>query len=278
MQAHKIGAIEFYSYGALERYRKVTNIVSTRLGGRSEAPYASLNLGLHVGVDPDTVLGNRAALCQVLGIEPERPTIPEQVHKAEVAVVDASHRGRGAVVDDDAVAGADALVTGTPDVPLMIFIADCVAVSFYDPDNNAIGIAHAGWRGTVGRIAERTVRTMVDAFGTDPGDVIVGLSPAIGKDHYEVGQDVFDAFKSEFGKEGAAAFLQEDMHGTCYLDLWEANAWQLRGAGIPGDHIEISGMCTACHPDLFSSPRHENGRTGRFAGLVMLHGSTWRAY
>ena len=278
MQEHNKGSVRFFSYRAFDPYTKVTNVVSTRVGGRSKPPYDSLNLGLHVGDDPDTVLENRAALCQALGIEPERPTIPEQVHGNAVAVVDASQRGAGAIVDDDALRGADAVVTNAPEVPLVVFVADCVAVSFFDPEQSAVGLAHAGWKGTVGRIAERTLAAMGEAFGSKPADVIVGVSPAIGPGHYEVGQDVVDAYRKEFGKEGSAVFIQEDMHGTFYLDLWGANIWQLQSAGVAADHITSTEMCTACHPDLFYSHRHENGRTGRFAGLIMLHGSTMRAY
>jgi YfiH family protein len=277
MKQHKVGDILYLWYERFEHSRNVTNIVTTRKGGRSAGDFASLNLGLHVGDDPDMVLENRAMICQCLAIEPEELTCANQVHGTTVAVVESDNRGRGAIMDDEAITGADAMVTNVAEVPLMVLVADCVAVSLYDPGRNAIGLAHAGWKGSLGRIVEKTVRQMTASFGTDPADVIAGVSPSIGKGHYEVGQEVFEAFTKEFGRD-ARRFIREDMDGTCYLDLWDLNAWQLRNTGLEEKHIEVAEMCTACHPSLFYSHRHENGRTGRFASLIMMHASGYRNY
>lgn len=278
MQENKIGELEILSYFRFEAHREVTNAVTTRVGGRSGGAYESLNLGLHVGDEPDAVLENRALLAQALAIEPESLTLADQIHKTRIAVVKATHRGRGAVTEDDALARTDAMVTNVPDIPLLVLIADCVAVSLYDPVQHAVGLVHAGWQGTVAGIADRTVKKMERAFGTEPADLLAGLSPAIGKGHYEVGQEVLDAYREAFGRERAEAFVQEDMDGTCYLDLWGCNEWQLLEAGLTAENIEVSGMCTACHPDRFYSHRHSSGDTGRFGNLVMLHSSTSRQY
>ena len=278
MQDNKIGDLEILSYFRFEAYRGVTNVVTTRVGGRSTGVFASLNLGLHVGDDPDTVLENRALLAQALAIEPESLTVPEQIHKTKIAVVKSAHMGKGAVTDDDALARADAMVTNVPDIPLMVLIADCVAVSLYDPTHNAIGLAHAGWKGTVGRIAELAVKRMERAFECEPADMVAGLSPAIGKGHYEVGEEVLDAFREAFGRDETSRFIREDMDGTCYLDLWGVNEWQLLECGIPAENIEISGLSTTSHPERFYSHRHDGGRTGRFGNLVMLHTTSARQY
>jgi YfiH family protein len=174
-------------------------------------------------------------------------------------------------------AGADAMVTNIADLPLVVMVADCIALSFFDPQRHVIGLAHAGWKGSLGRIAQKTVSTMADSFECDPGDIIACISPSIGKGHYEIGQDIFDAYKKEFGRP-ALDFIREDMDGTCYLDLWMVNEAQLLAAGLNAANIEVSEMCTACHPDLFYSHRHENGNTGRFAGLIELHASGQRSY
>jgi YfiH family protein len=278
MNLHTFGDIQFYSYKLFDTHRNVTNVVSTRVGGASREPYAALNMGFHVGDDADAVLENRAKLSQALGIEPEQLTIAEQVHGSGVAVVKASDRGKGAITDDDAIPGVDAMVTDAPDIPLVALIADCVALSFYDPRHNVIALAHAGWKGTLARIAERTLGCMTESFGCDAADVLVGISPSIGRGHYEVGEDVFKAYIDAFGRQTALQFVQEDMDGTCYLDLWAANEIQLRGAGMAADHIAASEMCTACHLEHFYSHRHEGGRTGRAAAVILRHTGVGRAY
>jgi YfiH family protein len=278
MQENRIGKLCFLSYTRFETYRNVTNVITTRVGGGSVDPYASLNLALHVGDKPDTVLENRARLAQALGIEPESFTIAEQVHKTKVSIVKNAHHGRGAVTEEDALPKADAMITNVPEIPMMVLVADCVAVSFYDCKRNVIGLAHAGWRGTLDGIAAQTARKMEDTFGCEPDDLVVGISPSIGRGHYEVGQDVFDAYVEKFGRGTALEFLQEDMDGTCYLDLWAANEYQLRENGVPGDNIATAQMCTACHSDKFYSHRHENGKTGRVGAVMMLHSTTSRQY
>jgi YfiH family protein len=274
---HALGNLRLMSFDGFERYRSMSNVVTTRTGGRSTGAYARLNLAMHVGDDPEAVLQNRALVCQALGIEPETLSFAGQVHGTGVAVLEAAQKGKGAVTDADAVPGADAMVTDTPELPLVVLLADCAAVSFYDPVRNAIGLAHAGWRGTLGRIAQKTVEIMKEAFGSSPSDILAGVSPAIGKGHYEVGEEVLEAYRQEFGP-GARALIMEDMDGTCYLDLWAANETQLHSAGLEPENVFVAGMCTACHLDLFYSHRHEGGTTGRFAALVMLHRSTDRSY
>jgi YfiH family protein len=277
MIRHKVAGVQYFTYDLFEPYTKVTNVVTTRHRGSSRPPYESLNLGLRVGDDPDAVLENRATVAQMLGFEPDAVTVAEQVHGSTVAVIRAADQGKGSVVADDAVGEADALVTNEPGIPLAILIADCVAVSLYDPARHVVGIAHAGWKGTLARIVERTVRTMSDVFGTKPLDLLVGVSPSVGKCHYVVGRDVADPYINEFG-EDVGRFLDNVPGGGYRLDLWEANVQQLLAVGIAGDRIEVGGLCTACTPSLFYSHRRDGSRTGRFAGIVMLHSSGLRAY
>jgi YfiH family protein len=278
VQENRIGDIELLSYFRFEAHRGVTSVVTTRAGGRSAGAYESMNLGLHVGDEPDTVLENRALLAQALALEPESFTLAEQVHRTKIAVVKSPHAGRGAVTEDDALSKTDGMITRIPDIPLMVLVADCVALSFYDPQREAVGLAHAGWQGTLGHIASAMVRRMERAFDTDPGNLVVGLSPAIGGDHYVVGSDVFSAFNDEFGGSGAEEFIGRRSDGTFSIDLPGINAWELHEAGIPTENIEASGVCTACHPERFYSHRHARGATGRFANIVMLHSKTRRQY
>jgi hypothetical protein len=272
-----IAGNRFFTYGVFDPYVNVTNGVTTRRLGRSQAPFDTLNLGLHVGDDPDAVLENRAIVAQILGFEPETFTLARQVHGSAVAVVRARDGGKGAVIENDAFPDTDAMITNEADVPLAVLVADCAAVSFYDTGRNVVGIAHAGWKGTLARIAQKTVEAMNAAFGSKPSDIVAGVSPCVGPCHYEVGTEVAGAYRREFGQE-AAHFLVEDPQGSCRLDLAKANAHQLLEAGILAGRIETSGMCTACTPELFYSYRRDGSRTGRFAGIVVLHRSGHRLY
>lgn len=278
MTEHTIGELRFFSYPLFDRQPEVTNVVTTRVGGESRGALSSLNLSFRSGDAPEIVRRNRSLVCRALGVDPATLTVPGQIHESSVAVVQPADRGRGALGADDAVEGVDALVTNAAELPLMVLIADCVALSFYDPRRRVIGLAHAGWRGTLGRIAQKTVRAMQDAFGSAPAELLAAVSPSIGRGHYEVGEDVFEGFRSEFGRALAAKHIPEDMDGTFYLDLWGLCEDQLLEAGLRAENVSIAEMCTACHKNYFYSHRHEGGKTGRFAGLIMLHASTRRAF
>ena len=139
----------------------------------------------------------------------------------------------------------------------MVLAADCVPVLMYDSRMRVIAAVHAGWRGTVGRIAAQTVERMQDEFGCDPRDVIVGIGPSIGPCCFEVGEEVVEA-----AREGL---------GNYQLNLWEANRRQLRQVGVEDARIEVAGICTVCHHDQFFSYRGDRGNTGRFGAGIMLN-------
>lgn len=277
MTEHDIAGNRFFTYGVFEPFVNVTNVVTTRRRGYSKSPFDTLNLGFRSGDDPDAVLENRAAVAQILGFEPEAFTLPRQVHGSSVVVVRARDRGKGAVIEDDAFRDTDAMITNEADVPLAVLVADCAAVSFYDPGKNAIAIAHAGWKGTLARIVEKTVDAMAAAFGSKPADIVAGVGPCVGACHYEVGAEVAEAYRGAFGVE-AAHFLSVEGRGSYRLDLTEANRRQLLHAGVAADRIETSGLCTACTPELFFSYRRDGARTGRFAGIIVLHRTGRRVY
>jgi YfiH family protein len=165
------------------------------------------------------------------------------------------------------VQATDALITDVPGVPLMLRFADCVPIWFYDPVRRAIGLAHAGWRGTVAGVGRATVAEMGKAFGSRPEDVIACIGPSVGPCCYEVGKDVAYAVGEAFpGVEGQ--LLSPRANGSWHLDLWAANRHQLAACGVV--YIEVAGICTACHTDEWFSHRAEQGRTGRIGALIGL--------
>ncbi|MBW3621900.1 MAG: peptidoglycan editing factor PgeF [Armatimonadetes bacterium] len=229
---------------------------STRGGGTSDAPYASLNLGDHVGDDPHHVDQNRLRLTRALGLYPLWVTA-EQVHGGDVARVKETDAG-------EKIPGVDALITRTPRLPLALMYADCASVYFFDPERRAIGLAHAGWRGTAADIAGNTVRAMVEAFGSRPEDLWAGLGPHIGACCYTVGEEVVQALEPWEG-----SILRQ--RGRIQVDLGASNRAQLREAGVREDRILAASPCTACNTDRFFSYRRE-GATGRMAAVLMLTG------
>jgi YfiH family protein len=157
-------------------------------------------------------------------------------------------------------------MTDEPAVTLFMRFADCVPILLYDTRNKAVGIVHAGWRGTVQNAAGAAIRAMMVNLGSSPGDIWAGIGPSIGPDHYEVGQEVIERVRLALGEEGSRVLLR--VNGATHLDLWEANRLQLDAIGV--GQVDLSGLCTACHPDDWYSHRGENGKTGRFGAVIGL--------
>jgi hypothetical protein len=146
--------------------------------------------------------------------------------------------------------------------------ADCVPILLYDPVQGVVGLAHAGWQGTVKGIATSAVEAMQARYGSRPVDIRAGIGPSIGVHHYAVGAEVIARVRESFG-EAAASFLPET-NGAVQFDLWAANRFLLEQAGV--FQVEVAGLCTACHPQDWFSHRAQNGRTGRFGALIALNG------
>lgn len=245
--------------------------VSTRHGGVSQAPYDSLNLGLRVGDEAEKVIENRRLLFAAFGLELKRSVWCRQIHADGVAVVGAADAGRGSTEEESIVKDADALVTAEPGLALCVTLADCVPVVIFDPESRVVGLAHAGWGGTVARISSRTVEVMRERFGCDPASLVAAVGPSIGAAGYEVGTDVIEKAGAAYGDQ-AAEILEPSEDGKALFDLWAANRIDLEGAGLAGERIEICGVASDQHLEDFYSHRHEGGQTGRFITVVSIRG------
>ena len=238
------------------------NAFSCRLHGESSLISGGLNLALHVGDEAGLVLKNRRAYAAALGLDAGKFTCCEQVHGSNVAVVDEALAGKGAEAYSDAVKNTDALITNLPQLPLMLFFADCVPLIFADPVSGSIGLAHAGWRGTVAGIAASTAAKMQEAFGAKPENILAGIGPSIGQCCYEVDDKVFEA-----GKKYAGCFTLKE-NGRYMADLQAWNRLALLDAGLLAQNIYNAGVCTQCDKELFFSYRAENGKTGRMGVTI----------
>lgn len=200
----------------------------------------------------DDVEANRHTFMDAATIDLEALTLGRQTHGSTVQVVTAEHRGRGMYPVFDGFPETDALVTDDPSVAIGVVVADCVPILLYDSEHHAVGVVHAGWRGTVGNIAGATVETMTRAYGTRPERLVAGIGPSIGPCCYEVGEDVVGAWlAAELTSESAVVRVDSGYH----FDLWTANRKCLVAAGVPRRSIEDSGLCTRCRIDRFFSYR-----------------------
>lgn len=271
----QINSVPVYLFENISKYKEVGHFVSTRIGGFSKPPYNTLNLGFHVRDDPAKVLKNRRLLAAALGVPLNHFTVAKQVHQSNVEVITEELRGQGATSHQTAISATDAMITNVPNIYLMVFLADCVPILFFDPQKNAIGIAHAGWRGTLELIAQKSVKALQENFGSQPADIIAGIGPSIGPCCYEVGPEVIAQVENVFQTTGDFLELKHEdrktTNGEGYLDLWEANKRQLIQAGILHENIEVAGICTRCNADIFFSVRHQKGKTGRFAAGIIKY-------
>ena len=264
MSFHQAGSIRYFSFDFLDD-AGVFNAVITRRGGASPPPWNSLNVGETVGDDPERVLGNKTRIFLAFDLRVESIFDVWQVHGTDVVCTDSAralhekHRR------------ADAIITDCPDVTLFMRFADCVPVFLYDPVHKVAGLVHAGWRGTVSGVVTHAIETMCEEYASTPGDILAGIGPSIGCDHYEVGEDVALQVRNRFGDQSGQLlhhYNGKDGRSRVKFDLWNANRLLLQEAGL--SEIENSQICTSCNLEDWYSHRAENGKTGRFGALISV--------
>lgn len=245
----------------------VTHAVSTRLGGVSKKPYESLNLAFHVGDNAEAVRENRLLFAHSLLLNAKDIVSPKQVHGTHVMRIGKEHAGLGAKDYESAIDDTDALITNEPNLPILLCFADCTPIIFVDPEKKVVGIAHAGWKGTAGRIAAKTVEAMRENFGSMPDKILAAIGPSISKSVYEIGEDVAKIFQENFSYSDKFLTKTENKYR---LDLWEANRKILLEAGVRAYNIEIAGVCVYEENSWYYSYRKENGTTGRIGAIIAL--------
>ena len=262
------GQVNYYIIEEFMATGLVEQAFTTKIGGVSWGDFAELNLGIHTADNQEDVIRNRQLTAKVLNSSLAEWVSGEQIHSNQVAIVSQAERGRGALKENQALRGIDALVTDQPNVLLTSFYADCTPLLFLDPSREVIALAHAGWKGTLAGIAKNTVRQMQLSFASQVEDILVGIGPAIGACCYQVGAEVADLFKAD--SIDADKILKRDRADKYLLDLQKANKLQLLKLGLKESNIISSNLCTYCKEELFFSYRREEGRTGRMASLLKL--------
>ncbi|MBC7226807.1 MAG: peptidoglycan editing factor PgeF [Thermoflexales bacterium] len=257
MYRRSANGIVFYQFEELDG-AGLTHAFLTRLGGVSQGPYATLNLGHTVGDDLAAVQENHRRVFALFGVDRGQVVSPYQVHSAHIRPVGREH---GGTVQNS----TDGLLTTTPGLMLLFRFADCVPLLLWDPAHRAVGLVHAGWRGVANGVVRAAVEAFVRHVGSYPGDLWAGIGPAIGPCCYRVGPEVIERVAQAVHLPPDRVHHRDD---GLYLDLPGTVQAALEALGV--HRIEASGICTACHTDEWFSHRAEGGRTGRFGALVML--------
>ena len=242
---------------------------STRLGGVSEGIYSTMNLSFHRGDDMDAVMENHRRLAQAVGYDYRRLVFSDQVHETVIRKITEEDAGKGITRESD-ITETDGLMTNVKDLPLITFYADCVPVFFYDPVKEVVAMNHSGWRGTVKNISLHMVEALNKEYGCEASDLICAVGPSFCHNCYEVCEYVAEAFQDAYLPEQYDKMTKNIGNGKYLLDLHRANYYNLTGAGILPDHINVTDICTCCNPDFLFSHRASHGKRGNLGAVIML--------
>lgn len=259
MQIRKIGRVSLYQSEVFRNFPGIVHGFTTRDGGVSEGQYESLSLSPYRGDDIACVHKNEEILCESLGFDYCRLSSTKQEHTDNIEVIASENIGIG--VHSPWGKGVDAVITCEKNVPILCYSADCVPIIMYAADIEAIAAIHSGWKGTEMKIAEKTVKKLVE-MGANPKNVYAAIGPCIGKCCYEVSGDVALKFDEKYysGKPD----------GKYMLDLEAINLDLINRAGVKKENISVSGICTRCHNDLFFSHRGQGGTSGTLGGIICI--------
>lgn len=261
--------VTFLSFPLLEKTGVVVCGFSTRLGGVSRGCCESMNLSFTRGDDPEAVMENYRRIGHALGISPEQIVCSDQTHTVNVRKVGRDDCGNG-ITKPKPYRDVDGLITDEAQVALATFYADCVPLYLVDPEKKAIGLAHSGWRGTVGKIGKATVEAMRREYGCRPEAIRTVIGPSICQECYEVSEDVAEAFKKAYDPGQWDRLMTRREDGKYQLNLWEACRENFLEAGILPEHISMPEICTCCNPGFLFSHRASKGKRGNLAAFLML--------
>jgi polyphenol oxidase len=248
--------LHLWKFDGLSKEKGIDHFVTERQSNKNGQEFT---LSYSSSPDKELIRKNRHKLAIAMGVDESRLVLPSQVHKTRIVNVTAK-------TTKEDVMETDALITSERGICIAVMSADCVPILLYDKKNQAIAAVHSGWRGTVARILEKTLKTMNKEFGTKGSDLIAGIGPSVCQESYEVGEEVVNEVTNAFGSESALMILKPN--NKAQLDLWKANKLQLLEFGVNENSIEISDLCTVKNNNYFFSAR--KGDSGRFAAGIVL--------
>ena len=267
LSVHQRKDLVYVTFPSFDKTNLVHHCFSTRLGGVSGGIYKSLNLGFGRGDQDDCVTRNYEILCNAIGVDSQALIFSDQIHGTNIKVIteeDMKQRSNFLKGPE----GIDGLVTNLQKVPLVTLYADCVPLFFLDPIGKVVGLAHAGWRGTVNKIGEKMIKIFQERFDSNPKDILAGIGPSIGRCCFEVDEPVAIEFGKSFANGRNIVFPKD--HNKYIIDLWEANKHTLVDGGIPFSNITVTDLCTMCNKDIFFSHRGHQGKRGSLAAIIEI--------
>jgi len=254
----------YYQFENLSKFSdRITHFISTRNHNGSNR----FTIGMNEYLDEAGVNVNREILAAQFNFKPDSYVFAEQVHGKIVEFISPEKRGLGAFNRASSLPCSDAMITHHSNICIVAQAADCVPILFYDPNKNVIASAHAGWKGTVAKIAGEVIKSYKSLYNSNPQDIIVGIGPSIGPCCYEVGHEVAEQAKESFINTDKL-LIQNPKYTKPVLNLWEANISALIEQGVKPENIEVAKVCTKCNNSEFFSARA--GDRGRFGGFIML--------
>ncbi|MCI6615941.1 peptidoglycan editing factor PgeF [Ruminococcus sp.] len=268
MTLNNIDTVPYLTYNSLSEINFINHAFSTRLGGVSKGEFTSMNLAFNRGDNPESVTENYKRICKSAGFDFNSLTASAQDHNTFVRAVTSENKGVGIYKPRD-LQSVDALVTNEKGVTLVTYYADCTPLFFVDTKKKAIGLAHAGWRGTVGRIGEKVVNKMTELYGTNPSDIVAAIGPAISVCCYEVDKPCADNFYA-LADLDSSRFVFPKENGKYMIDLLETNRQILVAAGVKNENITISDICTNCNSELLWSHRATKGKRGTMSAFMCI--------
>lgn len=244
----------------------VNHAFTTRKGGYAPEPLNSLSTGTAQYKEfSEYIIKNRQLLCSILNMDIDKLVMTDQEHTDNIAVLDNGFK----LSKNGYLPSTDAVITIKQQLPSMLFFADCTPIILYDTQTKALGLIHAGWKGTAKRITVKTAQLMIETYGSKPENIIAAIGPNIGQCCYEVSQDVADQLLSTIPKQTISDTILKYKNLKPYVSLKEINALQLKSYNIK--EIDISSECTSCNQELFFSHRMTNGKTGRQSLIAQLN-------
>lgn len=250
--------------------QRLLHFSTTRIGGVSRGEFRSLNLGNYSDDNPLNIFENRSIVARKFYKEANDLITPHQTHGSKVLLIDSNFISLSNTDKIEKLYGFDASITQEKGHFLCVTTADCVPILLFDPKNESIGAIHAGWRGTTGRIVEKTILKMQKTFGTEPKDILAAIGPAISIDNYEVGKEVEKEFQKNGFKLNKSNSYHHDLSKKLHVDLKEFNRQELIRLGVPKAQIEKTRYCTYTNSRLFFSARRQSIHSGRMLTGIML--------
>ena len=260
--------VPYLTYNSFSEINFINHAFSTRLGGVSEGEFTSMNMAFNRGDNPESVTENYKRICKSAGFDFDSLTASAQDHNTFVRAVTSENKGVGIYKPRD-LQSVDALITNEKGVTLVTYYADCTPLFFVDTKQKAVGLAHAGWRGTVGRIGEKVVNKMTELYGTNPADIVAAIGPAISVCCYEVDKPCADNFYALSDLDSSRFVFPKD-NGKYMIDLLETNRQILVAAGVKNENITVSDVCTNCNSELLWSHRATMGKRVTMSAFMCI--------